>query len=722
MPPKTPEKPIVKETIDTFREYEGQDKSQWNSDASEDLEMVNNAQWEVEIAESLEANNQPVVVNNEMKPARDQVVQQVTDNNPRWIALPRENSDASIAGDISDLGSYIWDVSLGNMHFRKAAEDFVDTGYFILHAYYDPDGDYGKGEIKICRINPLKFYPDPQATLRNLDDAENIFLADTMSEQRIKYLYPGFDFTGAVPTLKSYFSKKRANKENQSFYPRFIKGQKYYQVIDRYQKIKIEKNWIYDPSSNFEKTLDDDELKRFLTQPAIILVKMGDEKIVTEEAEVNRIRQMVQKYGIIFHMMSDGSFMSGVEGSGHVDQMGKPVFPVPSSTVKVNLVTMQQLLDEGRIEIKKVPVERIKRVLVIGEKLYKEWTMPISRYPFGITMLHHTDSPYPYGDARITKPIQEQINKIYSIIIAYNINITNVKVILDETADEKQFKERWGKAGAQFFKMDMENGKAPVIVQLQAMNSALYQQLDRLKFLIQRHYGVYEFQDGNVATAPQTKGGTAMLDEFGYRRSRSKLRLIEEALNYLGMVISEMIPYAYTDRKVIRILGANNKPQEMVFNEIEVDDYGKAKIVRDLTLNRYDLKILSGSTLPTNMQQRFENKLRMFEIGAIRNPSTLLADSGLPDTDEILQSEDRLKEAEGIVNQLQEAVKDYEGQLQTKSREVIHANEQIEVEKFKTKLAGIKSKLEQSQLLTQYRLNDLVLNKKQSQKDSSEGA
>lgn len=706
----------ARETIDLFNEYEGGDKTQWNTDISEDIEFVNNAQWEISIADSLEAANQPVVVNNIMKPARDQVVQQLTDNEPRWIALPREKSDAKMAGMYSDLGSYIWDTSNSNMHFRKATEDFTDTGYFILHAYYDPDGDYGKGEIKICRINPLKFYPDPQCTLRNVDDAENLFLSDILSKSRISYLYPNFDFNGASEFSKSYFIQKRKSKEGQTFAPKFLKNQKYYRVIDRYQKIKIQKNWVYDPNSNFEKVFDDNELELFLSQPAVVLVKMGEEKIVTQESEINEIKNMAAKYGMVFHFMNDGSVMPGVEGQGYVDPMGRPIMPIQGSTTKVHFGTMGNLLEEGKIKVKKVPVERIKRTLVIGEKLYAEMIMPITRYPFGITMLHHTDTPYPYGDTRITKAIQEQINKVKSLIIAYNINITNVKVILDETANIKDFEEKWGKAGAQFFRMDMENGKVPVIVQLQTMNSALYEQLDRDKFLIQRIYGVYEFQDGNVSVAPQTKGGTAMLDEFGYRRSRSKLKLIEGALNDLGAVISEMIPYTYTDRKTIRLIEPNNKSKESVFNDIQADEYGKISINNDLTVNRYDLRIQSGSTLPTNMQQRFENKLRLWELQLMRNPEPILRESGLPDVEEIIQSEDKLKEAEQIINQLQEAVKDYEGQLQTKSREVIHANEQIEVEKFKTKLNSISSKLEQSQLLSQYRLNDLVKDKKQQQK------
>jgi hypothetical protein len=119
--------PRTRETIDLFTEYEGADKSSWNTQASNDLQFLNNAQWEMEIASALEADNQPVVVNNEMKPARDQVVQQLTDNNPRWVALPRENSDSEVAGAVSDLGSYIWDTSTTNMHFRKATEDFTDS-------------------------------------------------------------------------------------------------------------------------------------------------------------------------------------------------------------------------------------------------------------------------------------------------------------------------------------------------------------------------------------------------------------------------------------------------------------------------------------------------------------------------------------------------------------------------------------------------------------------
>ena len=707
----------TQETIDLFNHYKSA-KLNWNNEASNDIQFVNNAQWEIEIAQALEADNQPVVVNNEMKPARDQVVQQLTDNDPRWMALPRENSDSKVAGAVSDLGSYIWDASSTNMHFRRATEDFVDTGYFILHTYYDPNGDYGKGEIKICRINPLKFYPDPSSTWRNLDDGSEHFLSDIFTEKRIKFMYPNFNLADAVEESENIFQEKNRDQEGQSFTPIFLPDQKYYRVIDRYQKIKVERNWVYDPSSNFEKILDDKQLERFLRQPAVVVVKMGEQQVITDEDEVTKTLQIMQRYGEVFHYMSDNTIMSGVEGNGYVNEGGQMVYPIPNTTVRVFPVTMQGLHDEGRIQVKKVPVDRIKRTLLIGEKFYKEWTMPITKFPFGVTQLHNTDTSLPYGDARITRPIQEQINKIYSIIISYNINITNLKVFVDETTDEKDLEDRWGKTGAQFFKMDMENGKVPYVIQHQAMNSALYNQLDRLKFLIQRMYGVYEYQDGGASTFPQTKGGAQLQDESGYRRSRSKLKLIEEALNYLGAVISEMIPYAYPKRKAIRILGQNNKLKETVFNDIQVDESGKLKVIKDLTINRYDLKIVSGSTMPTNMQQRFEQKIRLWELGLMRDPEPILRESGLEDVEEIMQNESKLNEAQQIAQQMDETIKELKGDMQTLQRENVHAEQKVVIEKFKTKLVTITSRLEASQLLTQYRQQDELKMNKQIKKEA----
>lgn len=707
----------ARETIDKFQLYKGGSRPSYIMEMDKDIQFVNNAQWAVDVSSALEEANQPVVVNNEMKPARDQVVNQITDNSPRWIALPREGSDAKVAGEFSALGSYIWDASTGNMHFYKAVEDFTDTGLFILHAYVDPNGDDGKGEIYVCRLKPRDVYIDPQSSWRNAQDSKNIFTAYVLSEGTIKTLYPDFDIKGATSVSPSpLLTFSLANNDGQVFNPDFLADENYYEVIDRYEKVQVDRFRVFDPFSNFEKILDKDAYIAFAQDPAVILVKMGAEKVVTDQTEVEKILRMVDTYGKVFHYMGDGSIRSGTDN--HPAEIGQNglVYPIPNSTVEVKIGTMGDLLQEKKIKWKKVSVPRIKRTIVIGEKWYTDYVMPISKYPFGITMLHHTDTPFPYGDARLTKSIQEQINKTHSLIIAYHINITNVKVFVPDGTDEKDLEKRWGKAGAQFFKYDPELKGVPVVVQLTAMSNELYNHIDRLKHQIQRIYGVYEFQDGNVAIAPQTKGGTYALDEMGYRRSKGKLKLIEMAINDIGSVISELIPYVYDERKVIRVIGKNNKVKEMIFNE-EVEDEGMKKIVNDLTINKYDLVIAPNSTLPVSVQQRFERKARLWEMGAMRDPEPLIRDSGFDDVEEILANEDRLKQAEQIMQQMQQTIEQMQGDAQTKDRMLENADRQVSKAKFNEQLATVGSKMEAWLELSKARINDAVkINKLEKKK------
>jgi len=705
---------LAKPTVKLFWQYNSGQRLNWAQEAAKDIEFVNNVQWEIPVANALENDNQPVVVNNETKVSRDRVIGQLTENNPRWIATPRESSDTELAGSISDFGSYIWDSSKGRMHFRKAVEDFEDIGVFILHAYYDPNADMGKGEIKIIRIDPQKWFCDPRCNWRNAEDASNQILSDILSEDKIRMMYPDFNFTDAVQykgEIKRYGTG--SIQEGQIFKTSFLGDEKYYQIIDRYQKLKADMFWVYDSNSNFEKVMDKAEYIKFAKKEAIILVQRGREKAITDELEVSKFKRLVQQYSDIFHEMSDGSIMQGTEEHGQAQSTGEGqiIFPVPGSTTQIRFVTMSDLLHEGKIQWQIVPVDRIKRTIVIGEKLYRELLMPISEYPFGITMLHHTDNVYAYGDARLTRSIQEQINKISSIIISYNINISSLRAFIQkDSMSKKELEERWGKAGAQFFEYDADIGGPPIIVQLTQMSNSFFLQLDRLRNLIERIYGAYDFQDGQISAPPNTASGTMQIDEAGMRRSKAKLQLIEEALNDLGTVVAEMIPYVYTERKLIRILTPNNgKFKEIIFNkEIIEDDI--VKIKNDITVNRYDLKMISASTLPTNRAARFNAYLRLYEIKAIKDPTPLLRLTDLPDIEEIIQNESLVNQAQQNIEQLQQVIKSLQGDLQTANREKVHADQKVLLAKTKSNLDSLVARANAAVLLGKQRTDDVVKN------------
>jgi hypothetical protein len=235
------------------------------------------------------------------------------------------------------------------------------------------------------------------------------------------------------------------------------------------------------------------------------------------------------------------------------------------------------------------------------------------------------------------------------------------------------------------------------------MANEFYVQLERHRMHIQRLYGAYDFQDGMMNSQPQTRGGTMAMYEAGMDRTISKLQLIEEALNDLGTVIGEMIPYVYDTRKVIRIISPNNETKEIVFNQQQAD-----KIVNDLTSNKFDFYVVSRSTLPSNRAFKHEELLRMWELGVMKNPTPILRTTDLPNIDQIIEDEDRLNQATQIIQQLQDNVKQLEGDMQTKDRELDTANMQVSKAKFDSALKGIEAQLQAWLQLGKSRINDQV--------------
>ena len=685
---------VAREVIDVFNEYLGSGRVTCMKNAETDLEFVNNVQWGTEAAAALEAKNIPPVCYNEMKPARDQAVQQVTYSDPMFLAVGRENSDTALAADISDLMDYIWDKSRTKSHFIKAVENFEDMGMFVLQTYYDPNADGGKGDIKIRHVDMRDIYLDPRCSWRSAQNSDNIFYAVVMSGEQILMQYPDFDFTNAQPWVGDLRTSGGGQKtEGQIFRSDFIAGGRttYYRLIDRYQKIKHKMYRVANPNSQEEWEFEEEEYVNFANQTSLVASGIGRQTVITDKQEIQEWSSRIQQHSTSrFHLLTDGTWRPGTEiGGGVVNPQGQYVIPVPNSTVQVEQVRNNELLEEGLLEWAEVLVDRIQQTLVIGEKLYRQPVVtPFSSYPFGITMLHHTDTPYPYGDGRLARPVQEQINKTRSLITAYNINIASLKIFVPEGTDTKKLTKEFGKAGAQFFTYDSDLGGIPIVLQFQQMSNALYEQLDRDKYLIQRLYGVYEFQDGANIPFPQTLGGTVLVDEFAQRRSQFKRGLIEEALNDLGAAVSDLIPKVYTEKKIVRIVKPNARPRETVFNERR-----ETGIYNDLVGNRYDIKLVSGSTLPTHRGARLQTALELWDRKILRDDETVIRLTDMPNIEELLQKNSIIGQAQQALGQLQEVIKEMKGNAQTAERELRHADRQVEKEKFKTRLMALEQTL-----------------------------
>ena len=714
-------KDLAWQNEDIYTKYRNTDRSTWVLDIADSIAFANGVMWKPADAQALEDANQYPMVDNEVTPCIEQIVGTLTKNPPRWNATGREKSDTTIAANIGDLMEYIWDNSKGNRRLKNSIKDYEITGLMSLMVYIDSFADYGRGEICIRDLDPRKVYIDPNSKEVDSSDAANILIVEYYSKEQAEMLYPDFDFEDAEICYEDDISTSTLHAGENQILDTYDNqyDMRRYRIIDRYKRIKHKIYRVFDPKSNFELTFEKEKYQEYLSKPVAVMAIEGKKlRYLMDAVEVNQAKNLYDATGGSYHFVIDPDTQK--------QQLipGKPFSPfaIPNTYTVIQMMTISDFINMGVLEIETPSVNRIQRIISIGRKLYYQTIMPISTYPIKTARLHENRNPYPQGDVKLARPLQEQLNKIDSLIIAYNTNITNVKVFMPKGSyDKEDIKARFGKAGTQVFEYDAdEKGAIPIFVQLTQMSNALYNQRQILIGQIQRIIGAYREQEGQMNNAPDTYRATLTLLEHSLERTESKRADIEECLNGIADVVTELIPVVYTERKIIRILKPNNMKKEIAFNDEQKDEFtGATKIVNDLTISKYDVKIVSGSMLPTNKMARSQYFMDLYEKQILRDPTPILRESEIPDVEEIIAKQDQLNQTQQLLAQAQDQIKKLSGQIQSMQRENIHLQKKVEVAGFKSKLNSSASQVSSQVDLTTARLNDLVKNEKNSQKQES---
>ena len=166
----------------------------------------------------------------------------------------------------------------------------------------------------------------------------------------------------------------------------------------------------------------------------------------------------------------------------------------------------------------------------------------------------------------------------------------------------------------------------------------MYKNEQEAKADIERILGIFALMQGDQGAAPQTYKGTIALDEFGQRRIRSKKDDIEGFLNQLGKVVVQMIQWIYTEEKTIRLIQPNRSPRDVQVNSMVFDDLTNAILgrINDVTVGKYDVQVVSGSTMPSNRWARFEYYKELFTMGVI-DQVELLKQTDVADMEGVLE-------------------------------------------------------------------------------------
>jgi uncharacterized protein YukE len=144
----------------------------------------------------------------------------------------------------------------------------------------------------------------------------------------------------------------------------------------------------------------------------------------------------------------------------------------------------------------------------------------------------------------------------------------------------------------------------------------------------------------------------------------------------------------------------------MEINSPIYDDIGNLMgKVNDVTIGKYDVVVLSGSTLPSNRWARFEYYMQLYSSGLI-DQIEVLKQTDVADMEGVLERAGQMQKMQSQIQAQTEEIKNLKGDLQTAQRESLHDRKRVEVKEFEKKLAKAEAKVEMAQKLYQTRLAD----------------
>jgi len=715
--------PEVRLTQDLFSNYSSA-RSDWAKQASEDAEFRAGKQWSDKQVKSLRARAQEPLVVNVIHPAVEQAKAMLTANAPKFQSTGRDNSDTEVGRVFSDLMAWVWDISNGNTELKQAIDDYYVKGMGVMVAYIHPEADFGKGEVFIKSVDPLSVYFDADSQDPFCRDASNIIIAKRMTEKELIEIYPEFEDNIKESTQTSHINEESENRfglMKEDVLPKSRKQgmldidfERELEVFERYTKVKIPYYRVFDPLSNDEKLLTDPQYAEYREEPAVILtVSGGEQQIFTDQMNVSKFMAIHDEVGKVYHLELDPMTGQPIPVAGRENENS-----IPNSYTAIDPIVKGELIDNEKIMVNKVMVTNIKQCISVGDEYLYSVVLPIEDYPVVPIMNNHHRNPYPISDVRTVRGLQEYINKLRSLIVAHASSSTNVKLLIPRgSMNKKQLEEEWGRAGTAVIEFDPELGQ-PIVAGPVPLPNELYKNEADAKADIERILGIYTFMQGDVGSAPQTFKGTVALDEYGQRRIKSKKDDIEYSVNQLARAVVGLMQYVYTSEKVNRLMQPNNKPKEVRINQNIYDEISGHLMekLNDISVGKYDIIIVSGSTLPSNRWARFEYYMQLYQSGLI-DQIEVLKQTDVADMEGVLERAGQMQKLMQQVQQQEEQIKKLEGDLQTAQRESIHDRKRVEVKEFEKKLAKAEAKAEMATQLYKSRASDELAKLKEEVKE-----
>tara|TARA_R100001440_G_scaffold11375_2_gene20250 strand:+ start:5987 stop:7987 length:2001 start_codon:yes stop_codon:yes gene_type:complete len=616
----------ARENREIFQRY-AEARRDWDAEARDAIDFTLGNHYTAEESEVLQSVGQADFTIDRIYAAIDKLKSLMTSRPVKFGVTAREDSDTKLANVWRTLLEYIYDISDGQHHFKQAVHDYATAGIGYFYAYTEPEADYGRGEVMFTHVNPFRVYVDPASRDRYFKDAANILMSTILTKEQLLDLYP--DVEEFLPNIETH---------NMSDY--------YDDYPDSQQKNSQN---VFTPAEVEDKDYESTIAQRY------------------------RIIERFSKVRVPYYRVAD--------------QQNNTETIMSAEAFQIFMAENEAQFNNNTFAFVEIPQTRIKVTASLGQVLLYETILDTDTYPIVPIPNIWTNTPYPKSDVNKVKDMQRLLNKLFSLALSHAQTSAGLKLLVPQGSVESisQLEKDWANPNA-VIEYDPSYGE-PHFPSPQPLTSQFYALINQVERYIDLNFGVPELLQGFKEGAPQSVRGTMLLAQMGEGRGASKLRDIEMALQQLGKVLYQMSKEHYTFEKKFRIVQPNNDITQFAINNRLYDDKTKelVKIENDITAGQFDVRVVSGSTMPNNKHAEYQMYLEAYQLGLI-DRTEALKKTEIFDKEGVLQRTGEVQKMQGIIGQLQDQIKILSGDLQTAQRESMSDRKRVEVQKFKTDL------------------------------------
>jgi len=612
-------------------------RDSWDSQARKDLDFYLGNHFTSDESDELQSRNQADIPMDRISPAVEKLKSFMTARPPVFTAMPREDSDAKMAKVWQTMLGAIWEGSDGDSQVKQAIHDFSTVGIGYLYVYIDAEADMGRGDVRFVHINPFRVYVPPSSRDRWFGDADGIILSTILTGEQLVNLYPelgatidketGEELDSILNEISTYSDEDFPNTQNKLSRDVYTPSET--KDYDYYRENKYQVlERFYKKKVTFYRLIDN---------------QTGAESILNEEE---------------FLIISDER----------------------ASDFERNLLSYEAFIQT-----------RVAVIVTCGEIVLDEYLLNIKDYPIVCFPNNWTETPYPRSDVSRALPMQRLLNKLWSLALSHAQASAGLKLLVPVGSAVNgldQLERDWANPNA-VIEVDSSQGE-PHYPSPTPLAGEFYRLIQQCEFYIDFIFGIPEIMHGMADKAPETFKGTQQMIALGSERSKSKLRDVEHSIIKLGRVIYAMSKQQYTYRKYFRTASPNNDLTEVTINMYDDVTQTIIDIQKDKNnIEQHDIRIVPGSTLPTSKYAELNVYLEAYQLGIVDKLEVLKKNPEIFDKEGVMQRSGEIQQLQAINAQLQQQLKELQGDLQTARRESVADRKRVEVQKFKSKLGNV---------------------------------